>query len=59
MQYILNGNLIAMGVIDMLPNCVSSVYLMYDPHYQFLGLGKVSSVLYLIFFFGFTKSNNR
>ena len=48
-----------MGVIDMLPNCVSSVYLMYDPHYQFLGLGKVSSVLYLIFFFGFTKSNNR
>ena len=48
-----------MGVIDILPNCVSSVYLMYDPHYQFLGLGKVSSVLCLILLFELTKSNNR
>lgn len=28
--YRLDGRLIAMGVLDLLPHCVSSVYLMYD-----------------------------
>ena len=30
-QYLLNGKIIAVGVIDILPSCVSSVYLYYDP----------------------------
>lgn len=30
--YRLNGQLIAMGVLDLLPSCVSSVYLMYILH---------------------------
>ena len=39
--YRLDGQLIAMGVIDILPNCVSSVYFMYDKEWEKLSLGKV------------------
>ncbi|KAM3965873.1 arginyltransferase 1 [Aphomia sociella] len=38
-QYWLNGKLIAVGVIDILPKCVSSVYFFYDPQYLNLTLG--------------------
>nr|XP_021199343.2 arginyl-tRNA--protein transferase 1 [Helicoverpa armigera] len=38
-QYWLDGKLIAVGVIDILPKCVSSVYFFYDPHYMHLTLG--------------------
>ncbi|XP_026725761.1 arginyl-tRNA--protein transferase 1 [Trichoplusia ni] len=38
-QYWLDGKLIAVGVIDILPKCVSSVYFFYDPHYMNLTLG--------------------
>nr|CDS28701.2 arginyl tRNA protein transferase 1 [Hymenolepis microstoma] len=39
-QYWLDGNiLIAVGVIDLVPGCLSSVYLFYDPEYAFLHLG--------------------
>lgn len=38
-QYVLDGKIIAVGVIDILPNCISSVYLYYDPDYGFLSLG--------------------
>ena len=38
-QYWLNGQLIAVGVIDILPTCISSVYFFYDPAYSFLSLG--------------------
>lgn len=41
-RYILDGKLIALAVIDILPKCVSSVYFIYDPDYAFLGLGKYS-----------------
>ncbi|XP_055312807.1 arginyl-tRNA--protein transferase 1-like isoform X2 [Sitodiplosis mosellana] len=38
-QYWLDDKLIAVGVIDILPKCVSSVYFFYDPEYSFLTLG--------------------
>lgn len=38
-QYWLNGQLIAVGVIDILPSCISSVYFFYDPAYSHLSLG--------------------
>ncbi|XP_071448543.1 arginyl-tRNA--protein transferase 1 isoform X2 [Hetaerina americana] len=38
-QYWLNDRLMAVGVIDILPSCVSSVYFFYDPDFMFLSLG--------------------
>lgn len=35
-NYYINGVLVACGVIDVLPNCVSAVYFMYDPDYSHL-----------------------
>ncbi|XP_068230493.1 arginyl-tRNA--protein transferase 1 isoform X4 [Palaemon carinicauda] len=43
-QYWLDGRLIAVGVLDILPNCVSSVYLYYDPEFSFLSLGTYASL---------------
>ncbi|XP_015173941.1 PREDICTED: arginyl-tRNA--protein transferase 1 isoform X2 [Polistes dominula] len=43
-QYWLDNELIAVGVIDILPSCVSSVYFFYDPEYSFLSLGTFSSL---------------
>lgn len=43
-QYYLDGVLIAVGVIDILPECVSSVYFYYDPDYDFLSLGTYASL---------------
>ena len=44
-KYYTNDNkLIAVGVIDILPYCVSSVYFMYDPDYAFLSLGTYSAL---------------
>lgn len=43
-QYFLDGVLIAFGVIDILPECVSSVYFYYDPDYSFLSLGTYASL---------------
>lgn len=43
-QYYLDGVLIAVGVIDILPECVSSVYFYYDPDYSFLSLGTYASL---------------
>ncbi|XP_050027670.2 arginyl-tRNA--protein transferase 1 isoform X4 [Dermacentor andersoni] len=43
-QYWLDGNLIAVGVIDILPTCLSSVYLYYNPNYSFLSLGTYASL---------------
>ncbi|GAB0093709.1 Arginyl-tRNA--protein transferase 1 [Sergentomyia squamirostris] len=48
-QYWLDNRLIAVGVIDILPNCVSSVYLFYDPDYSFLSLGTYSSLREIAF----------
>ncbi|KAK6639085.1 hypothetical protein RUM43_007355 [Polyplax serrata] len=38
-QYWLDNKLIAVGVVDILPKCVSSVYFFYDPDYSHLSLG--------------------
>lgn len=46
MKYYLKGKLLAVGVVDILPTCLSSVYFFYDPDatYKKLGLGVVSSL---------------
>ena len=38
-HYRLDGKLIAVGVVDFLPKCLSSVYTFYDPDFNFLSLG--------------------
>ncbi|XP_035219051.1 arginyl-tRNA--protein transferase 1-like isoform X2 [Stegodyphus dumicola] len=43
-QYWLDNKLIAVGVIDILPYCVSSVYFYYDPSYSFLSLGTYAAL---------------
>lgn len=43
-QYRVGGRLIAVGVVDILPKCLSSVYLFWDPDYAFLSLGKYSAL---------------
>jgi len=43
-HYILNGKLIAVGVVDILPKCLSSVYFFYDPEYTFLSMGVYSAL---------------
>ncbi|XWS07651.1 hypothetical protein CRYUN_Cryun41cG0007700 [Craigia yunnanensis] len=43
-QYIIDGKLVSVGVIDILPRCLSSKYLFWDPDYAFLSLGKYSSL---------------
>uniref|UniRef100_UPI00398F865B arginyl-tRNA--protein transferase 1 isoform X5 n=1 Tax=Pristiophorus japonicus TaxID=55135 RepID=UPI00398F865B len=48
-QYWLDGKIIAVGVIDILPRCISSVYLYYDPDYAFLSLGVYSAVREIAF----------
>jgi arginine-tRNA-protein transferase len=41
-KYMLDGKMIALAIIDILPKCISSVYFIYDPDYAFLSLGKYS-----------------
>lgn len=43
-QYRLNGQLIAVGVLDILNKCVSSVYFFYDPAFSFMNLGTYSAL---------------
>lgn len=43
-QYVVDGKLIAVGIIDILPKCLSSKYLFWDPDYAFLSLGKYSAL---------------
>ncbi|EPQ27938.1 uncharacterized protein PFL1_04682 [Pseudozyma flocculosa PF-1] len=43
-EYRLDGQLIAVGVLDVLPACISSVYLFYDPDFDHLELGKISAL---------------
>ncbi|KAF9646768.1 hypothetical protein BDM02DRAFT_3099355 [Thelephora ganbajun] len=42
--YRLDGKLIAVAVLDILPSCVSSVYFMYDPAFEKHSLGKISAL---------------
>ncbi|CAH0564456.1 unnamed protein product [Brassicogethes aeneus] len=48
-QYWMDDKLIAVGVIDILPRCVSSVYFFYDPDYRNLTLGTYGSLSELYF----------
>lgn len=43
-RYELDGTLIAVAVLDILPRCVSSVYLFYAPAYGHLSLGSLSAL---------------
>lgn len=43
-HYRINGKLVAVGVIDILINCVSSVYFFYDPDFAFLNMGIYSAI---------------
>ncbi|XP_061975665.1 arginyl-tRNA--protein transferase 2-like [Populus nigra] len=43
-QYVIDGRLVAVGVIDILPKCLSSKYLFWDPDFAFLSLGKYSAL---------------
>lgn len=42
--YRLDGKLVAVGVLDLLPHVVSSVYLFYDPEYSEWDWGKISAL---------------
>ncbi|XP_074597311.1 arginyltransferase 1 isoform X2 [Brevipalpus obovatus] len=44
MKYLLDGKLIAVSVLDILPTSVSSVYFYYDRNYSFLSLGTYSAM---------------
>lgn len=43
-MYRVDGELVAVGVIDILPYCVSSVYFMYDTKWERFSLGKLSAL---------------
>ncbi|XP_050210613.1 arginyl-tRNA--protein transferase 1-like isoform X2 [Mercurialis annua] len=43
-QYVIDGQLVAVGVVDILPKCLSSKYLFWDPDFAFLSLGKYSAL---------------
>eukprot|EP00850_Spirogloea_muscicola_P000763 SM000003S11008 [mRNA] locus=s3:289211:293970:+ [translate_table: standard] len=43
-QYRFDGRLVAVGVVDVLPKCLSSKYLFWDPDFAFLSLGKYSAL---------------
>ena len=42
--YRLDGKLVAVGVLDLLPHAVSSVYLFYDPDFAHFDWGKISAL---------------
>lgn len=47
MLYRIDGKLIAVGVLDVLPESISSVYFFYDPEYEFLNLGTYSALRFV------------
>ncbi|KAK0155227.1 Arginyl-tRNA--protein transferase 1 [Merluccius polli] len=48
-QYWLGGRMVAVGVVDILPTCVSSVYLYYHPEFASLSLGSYSALREIAF----------
>ncbi|VDK71027.1 unnamed protein product [Onchocerca ochengi] len=48
-QYYLDDRLIAVGVIDILPRCLSAKYLYYNPDYEFLTLGTYTALREIAF----------
>lgn len=45
MKYYLDGKFIAVGVVDLVPNGLSSVYFFYDPEYKDYRLGVFSALI--------------
>ena len=45
MQYRIDDHLVAVGVVDILPRCLSSKYFFWDPDFAPLALGKVSALM--------------
>eukprot|EP00118_Oscarella_pearsei_P007208 m.34466 g.34466 ORF g.34466 m.34466 type:complete len:441 (+) comp31984_c0_seq14:808-2130(+) len=43
-QYRIDGELIAVGVLDIVPNCLCSIYMFYDPDYSFLSIGTYTAL---------------
>ena len=43
-HYYVDGKLIMVGVVDLLPKCLSSVYVFYDPDYSFITPGVYSAL---------------
>jgi len=41
---LIDGKLVAVGVVDILPRCLSSKYMFWDPDLAFLSLGKYSAL---------------
>jgi len=48
-HYLIDDKIVAVGVIDVLTHCISSVYLYYDPDYSFLSLGTYTSLSEIAF----------
>lgn len=48
-QYRMDGKLFMVAVIDMLPECLSSVYLFYDPDFDFISPGVYSSLSEILY----------
>ena len=44
MLHRIDGKVMAVGVIDITHKCLSSVYLFYDPKYEFLNPGTLSAL---------------
>lgn len=56
-KYFLKDKLIAVGVLDVLDNCISSVYFFYDPEYKNLNLGKFSALNEINLVLDYNKKN--
>jgi len=44
MLHRIDGEIFAVGVIDILPESLSSVYLTYDPKYEFINPGTLCAI---------------
>ncbi|CAB3410837.1 unnamed protein product [Caenorhabditis bovis] len=44
MQFLLDGKLLAVSVIDILPRCLSAKYMFYNPDYAFLSMGTYTAL---------------
>ncbi|KAJ3309218.1 Arginyl-tRNA--protein transferase 1, partial [Gonapodya sp. JEL0774] len=54
-KYYLDGRLVAVAVLDILPKCVSSVYFLYDPELVFLSPGVYGALREIGFTLGLAK----
>lgn len=44
MYHRLDGKLVAVGNLDIMPQCLNSGYFLYDPDYRFLNLGVIGAL---------------